>query len=37
MQLEDSGEMKVMRDSDAIVLVASHLEPIYRELEPPYL
>jgi hypothetical protein len=37
MQLVDSGEMKVLNDSDTIVLVASHLEPIYRELEPPYL
>ena len=37
MQLEDGGEMKVLHDSDAIVLVASYLEPTYKELEPPYL
>jgi hypothetical protein len=29
--------MEALHDSDALVLVASHLEPIYRELEPPYL
>jgi hypothetical protein len=26
-----------VREADTLVLVASHLEPIYRELEPPYL
>ena len=29
--------MEVLRDSGTLVIVASHLEPIYRELGPPYL
>jgi len=29
--------MEALNDADTLVIVASHLEPIYRELEPPYL
>jgi hypothetical protein len=29
--------MEDLHEVDTLVLVASHLEPIYRELEPPYL
>ena len=29
--------MEFLHNSDTLVLVASHLAPIYRELEPPYL
>jgi hypothetical protein len=29
--------MEKLREADTVVLVASHLEPIYRELEAPYL
>jgi len=35
--LKSSRENENMVEVDTVVLVASHLEPIYRELEPPYL
>jgi hypothetical protein len=31
------AEMRVMTSTDILILVASHDEPIYRELEAPYL
>ena len=29
--------MDDLGDTDSLIIVASHLEPIYRELEPPYM
>ena len=35
--LKSGSEMEDLNEADSLVLVASHLEPIYRALEPPYL
>ena len=29
--------MEDLHNCDTVVLIASHLEPVYRELDPPYL